>query len=156
MTLTKFAELSLSEIEELMKESGGFKKLCQELDILDGNSKLTAGDRAEKVKNYLHLRGPFYFSGVIWKKINRYGIWFIHSFSHKLETRNALDIAFDNLDNETSVTISLIFDCDRIDEIVSCGMYELKEGKGVQRVDKEKSLLWYRDHPGVYNNYLVD
>ena len=156
MTLTEFAELSLSEIEELMIISGGCKELARILDSLDGDSSITAKDRAEAVKQYLSLRGPIYYPGTIRKKINKHGIWFIHSFNHQTQTRQSLDIAFDDLDSDDSVTISIIFDCNKIDEVISSKMHIFRGETGIKRVAREKSLLWYRDHSGVYNDNLAD
>ena len=156
MTLTEFAELSLSEIEELMVMSGGCRELARILDSLDGDSSITAKARAEAVKQYLSLRGPIYYPGTIRKKINKHGIWFIHSFNHQTQTRQSLDIAFDDLDSDDSVTISIIFDCNKIDEVISSKMHIFRGETGIKRVDREKSLLWYRDHSGVYNDNLAD
>lgn len=155
MTLTEFAEISLQEIEELMEISGGCRELARLLDSLDGDCSVTVKDRAEAVKQYLNIRGPIYYSGVIRKKINKHGVWFIHSFNHQTQTRQSLDIAFSDLDDDDSVTISIIFDHDKIDEVISNKMHIFHNEAGIHEIDRKKSLLWYRDHSGVYNDNLV-
>lgn len=153
MTLTKFTELSLNDIKKLVKESGGGNKLNQMLVTI--GIFPTAKEQAEVVKKFLNLHGPIYYSGgVILKKANKYGISYIHSFS-PAPAKQSLDIVFLGIEDVDGVVVSIVFDGDEISEVISNSIFSGRTD-GLKRVDYEKSLLWYRDNPGVYNDTLID
>ena len=141
--LTDFCELSIKEIEELVKEKGGMDKL-----LLATRNYKSGKEKAKSVKKFFSLSGALFDCGQIIKRSNKYRIYTVVTWESRNKDVGTIGISFGAVGEKGIVYIML--EKGEVYEVTSSTLsYSISEVK-YTALDTSKSVLWYKDNPGVY------
>ncbi len=144
MRLTTFCELSIKEIEELIKEKGGMDKLL----LATRNYKSGRMEKARLIKKFFSLSGALFSSGQVRKRSNKYGVFFVSAWESNNKDKGTIGISFGEVGEKEIVFITL--EKGEVYEVTSSTSSYSLSGVKYTALDMSKSVLWYKNNPGVY------